>query len=1237
VKPRWVQLQSVPILRELCTLLQRYFTRLLDCLWRVDSRLLFDESYYLAHNEDVASCGMDPLFHFLRYGGAEGRKPHPLFDSSYYLARYPDVARSGMNPLLHFLRFGGLEGRQPHADFDTGFYQATNPDVTAHKINPLVHFLKHGAAEKRSPHPDFDPAFYLSANPGVAAAKLDPLVHFVTRGATEGCLLRPSYPKNPPASSFLPSKDESGPFPFREVDVVVPIYGGVEETRACLDSVLSSKSVAQFRLIAVNDHSPEPEISAYLRQLCNAQKIILIENPQNLGFVESANIGMKAGANDVVLLNSDTLVFDDWLDRLAACAYSDDRTATVTPFSNKATICSYPVMCADNEMPKDGLQEIDATFRSVNHGRSVEIPTAVGFCMYIRRACLQETGFFDVQSFGLGYGEENDFCMRAAQNGWKHKLACDVFVYHVGSVSFGSAVSQRQSGMRVLIEKYPAYPDLVQQHVGADPAYPYRIAVTAQRIRSSPDRVLLSVVHPLGGGVAQHVRELVALTEDRVIWLTLRPSPPDHVTLECFREQYRFSLTVHARLEYDVLLTVLGACGVERVHIHHLMAHTADIYRLIRELKVPFDFTVHDYYTICPQVTLSDEHGKYCGEPKREGCDRCIERRPAGGELVDISSWRAKYGWALTKANRVIAPSADAAARITRYYPEVHVITAEHPSSQSCKTIVPRGLAERDPLRVAVLGTMAIHKGLELLCDSSMAARRSGLPLEFILVGSRETALLHGEVAFREMGSYQQSELPGILESIRPHLVWFPCSWPETFSYTLSTCLELGLPVAAHRIGAFPERLGGRPWSWIVPLDWYAEAWLDFFMRVRLENFLPGRSPAYPPNLPRVAADFYESEYLGAGSRASTEFPAVPRPTSKPITIAAVVASDHAGQIQACGYVRIVQPLTHPTVTDDVRLNLVAPQELLASEADIVLIQRVTVRDIGLAQEIVCQCRRRGSRLIFEIDDDLFHLPREHPEYEQYQHITAAAQLLANAADTVVVSSHWLRKQMLPFNENVVVLPNYLDDRLWEAPAEGKASFTEPIRMVYAATVSHRPDLKFFRQAVAGLSPGLRRKVQIDVIGITESCNEAGFFHSRPVPAEIAASYPRFVKWIQAQKRWHWGVAPLLDTPFNRSKSALKFLEYSALGIPSICSDISPYRDAVRHRETGLLAANDLDSWRSALECAICDTALWTRLRNQCHSVYSENTVSANAPAIRSIWRFLAATTPSASTQPASQ
>src|SRR5262249_39452413 len=140
---------------------------------------------------------------------------------------------------------------------------------------------------------------------------------------------------------------------------------------------------------------------------------------------------------DVVLLNSDTEVANDWLDRLHACAASDAKIATVTPFSNNATICSYPFHGWQGSVPGTlGLAELDRVFARANAGRVVDLPTAVGFCMYIRRPALDALGLFDAERYGRGYGEENDFCMRAAKVGWRNVLAGDVFVYHEGSVSF---------------------------------------------------------------------------------------------------------------------------------------------------------------------------------------------------------------------------------------------------------------------------------------------------------------------------------------------------------------------------------------------------------------------------------------------------------------------------------------------------------------------------------------------------------------------------------------------------------------------------------------------------------------------------------------------------------------------------------------------------------------------------------------------------------------------------------
>src|SRR5690554_6866308 len=115
---------------------------------------------------------------------------------------------------------------------------------------------------------------------------------------------------------------------------------------------------------------------------------------------------------DVLLLNSDTEVSGDWVERMAAAAYSSENAGTVTPFSNNAEICSWPLICEDNPLPPSTtLAELNEAFRPLA-GKTIELPTAVGFCMYIRRDCLERTGLFE-PVFGAGYGEENDFCRRA--------------------------------------------------------------------------------------------------------------------------------------------------------------------------------------------------------------------------------------------------------------------------------------------------------------------------------------------------------------------------------------------------------------------------------------------------------------------------------------------------------------------------------------------------------------------------------------------------------------------------------------------------------------------------------------------------------------------------------------------------------------------------------------------------------------------------------------------------------
>ena len=604
------------------------------------------------------------------------------------------------------------------------------------------------------------------------------------------------------------------------VDIVIPVYANEGQVKTCLSSVLAHHNEIQGDIIIVNDCSPEPAVLQYLEALSDQALITLLTNEQNEGFIFSCNRGAAIHPdNDFVLLNADTEVHGNWLDRMVSHVESGTKVATVTPFSNNATIASYPTgakkPASDEDVP---IAAIDQAMASANDGSSVELPTAIGFCMFVSREAWCITGGFD-KRYGRGYGEENEFCLATAALGWRHLLACDVFVYHAGGGSFGVESTRRKAeAQKILDQRYPDFSRKVQEWIREDPAQPARLRCTIERLTRFTGPRVLHITHHRGGGVEEHVQSLAHYCGQNSdgLNLALRPYGEKAIAIESLADDTQFKALLDATKSEALVLKLFRALGIQRIHFHHYADLPQWVLALPHHLNIPFDVTVHDFVAACPQFHFQDDRGKYCGRPNDAGCNTCIEDRGNPWGLT-IEAWRALFFDHLSKAERVICPSAFVASVIEDYYegvatciwPHLEVIasalSAHRPMSQS-------------RIKIAVVGALSAIKGYDLLVSAIQHAEAADLPIDFAIIGTTAKPLPKNTRAL-VTGPYQNELLPHILLRERPDCFLFLSQVPETYSYTLSACLATGLPIVALSMGAFEERLKNVARATRLPTD----------------------------------------------------------------------------------------------------------------------------------------------------------------------------------------------------------------------------------------------------------------------------------------------------------------------------------------------------------------------------------------------------------------------------------
>lgn len=388
---------------------------------------------------------------------------------------------------------------------------------------------------------------------------------------------------------------------------------------------------------------------------------------------------------------------------------------------------------------------------------------------------------------------------------------------------------------------------------------PERIERLVQAI--DPDKPTITMVlHGLGGGVHKHAIELAEHCRARVNVLFALLNADGSVELGWPRTES--GICFNQKTEIGGLVEVLRQCGLARLHIHHAFGGV-ELERLLDRLAVPFDLTVHDYFLLAPQQHLVDANGRFVGEDLARAAPQLCAGSIGGEPVASLRRWRRSWRWLLDKADRVIAPSYDTARRFARYYPERPIIVAAHLDGDGpAAPILVERLPAEETLRVALIGFLAPHKGYATALGGARAAAAAGAPLAFTLIGGSvdDDALRQAGVAVT--GHYEDPDLPRLLRQAKPHLLWYPSQCPETYCYALSAGLYARLPLAVTDIGALPERLAGRSWTWVRPWTWSAGEWLEFFLTVRDRHFTPGVPPPVQTSRQLPRNEFYAGEYL---------------------------------------------------------------------------------------------------------------------------------------------------------------------------------------------------------------------------------------------------------------------------------------------------------------------------------------------------------------------------------------
>lgn len=955
----------------------------------------------------------------------------------------------------------------------------------------------------------------------------------------------------------------------KKVDIIIPVYNGYCFLEKLLNSIPLTKM--KYRLILIDDKSPDDRVAEFLKAYAEGKdNVIFLQNEENLGFVQTVNRGFELCENHVALVNTDIELPELWLERLMLPIFQDTKVASSTPYTTCGTICSFPDFGKDNKLFLDlTMQEIDEEFIKISP-KYTEMPTGVGFCMGMNKKALDLLGGFDAESFGKGYGEENDWCQRAVEQGYKNVQVENLFVFHNHGGSFLSEDKKRylEEHEKILLKKHPYYNKDVARFCTLDPNRDIREFVKLSLLlKYNKQDTILAFDHNLGGGATSYLEgKRKEYVESGSAFLIIR--------FDFLKESYRLNyycqehkVNLHVKKWKD-MEAVLKYFRVQEIWINELVTYP-DLYQTLRDIKkfaeennVAIKMLMHDFFSICPTINLLDDHECYCGIPRLQRCKECLQDAKSLQtlEYESMKKWRDEWKTFFEGCKEIIVFSNDSREIVEKAYGELeNIVVCPHQIPYIPK--VEKRYKTTKALNIGLLGRLTKHKGRSLVKQMVDIIEKENLNIRIVLIGSSSKALK--SPVYKETGTYTRDSIPKLILENDIDIFLIPSIWPETFSYTTEEIMKMDMPIMCFDIGAPAERVKKYEKGIIIP---------EISARGILKS---------------IQTEVLVKEVLGMPKREEKVLFVV-----EEVTFSSRYRVDHLRE----------QLIQRGIASDCITIPEIAKCSL-EKYAGAVVYRSSKYKEIKCLVE---KAHKAQIRVFYDMDDYIFDYSDikelkflEGSDYIGFEEYSSDIHNTMSLCDGYIVSTNNLYKAVervfpgkpILINRNVASM-----EMLTISLAQKKDISDGKIRLGYfSGSKTHNEDFESIKQVILSIMEK-NPEVVLMIGGQIELPSE---FHT----LENRIEKFDFVSWKKLPEliaKVDINLMPLEDTFFHACKSENKWMEAALVKVPTIASSNSELAEAIEDGRTGYLCGN-LEEWEMKLQRLVDDKGLRDKLAENAH------------------------------------